>query len=88
MVLEPYRAAFEYVEPEELEEIAENDAEKEKARLAKPEIPPHRYLFNCYVYQYHLIQFASIVREMVRALFVSSPHQPLFTYLLFLRGAM
>jgi len=66
MILEPYRAAFEYVEPEELEEIAENDAEK--ARLAKPEIPPHRYLFNCYVYQYHLIQFASIVREMVRAL--------------------
>jgi hypothetical protein len=29
-------------------------------------MPPHRYLFNCYVYQYNLIQIAGIVIEMVR----------------------
>ncbi|KAF9483730.1 hypothetical protein BDN70DRAFT_956980 [Pholiota conissans] len=28
-------------------------------------MPPHRYLFNCYVYQYNLIQIASIVVEML-----------------------
>lgn len=29
-------------------------------------MPPHRYLFYCYVYHYNLIQIASIVIEMVR----------------------
>lgn len=29
-------------------------------------MPPHRYLFNCYVYHYNLIQIAGIVIEMVR----------------------
>ncbi|KAF8186290.1 hypothetical protein BJ912DRAFT_852397 [Pholiota molesta] len=28
-------------------------------------MPPHRYLFNCYVYQYNLIQIAGIVIEML-----------------------
>ncbi|KAF4612524.1 hypothetical protein D9613_012759 [Agrocybe pediades] len=28
-------------------------------------MPPHRYLFNCYVYQYNLMQIASIVLEML-----------------------
>ncbi|KAF8149165.1 hypothetical protein B0H34DRAFT_735166 [Crassisporium funariophilum] len=28
-------------------------------------MPPHRYLFHCYVYQYHLIQICSIVIEML-----------------------
>jgi hypothetical protein len=32
-----------------------------------PEMPPHRYLFNCYVYQYNLIQMGSIIIEMVSA---------------------
>ncbi|KAF9527658.1 hypothetical protein CPB83DRAFT_384639 [Crepidotus variabilis] len=27
--------------------------------------PPHRYLFNCYVYQYHLMRLSSIVIEML-----------------------
>ncbi|KAG5638781.1 hypothetical protein H0H81_010202 [Sphagnurus paluster] len=34
--------------------------------LAEHELPAHRYLFQAYVYQYHLIQFAGIVIEMVR----------------------
>jgi hypothetical protein len=29
---------------------------------------PHRYLFDCYVYQYHLLQFAIILVSMVCAL--------------------
>lgn len=28
-------------------------------------MPPHRYLFNCYVYQFHLMQFSVIVINMV-----------------------
>ncbi|KAF5318091.1 hypothetical protein D9619_012029 [Psilocybe cf. subviscida] len=30
-----------------------------------PQMPPHRYLFNCYVYQYNLIQIGSIIIEML-----------------------
>lgn len=29
------------------------------------QMPPHRYLFHCYVYQYNLIQMGSIIIEMV-----------------------
>ncbi|KIJ89877.1 hypothetical protein K443DRAFT_15731 [Laccaria amethystina LaAM-08-1] len=31
----------------------------------KQEMPPHRYLFNSYVYQYHLTQMGAIVLELV-----------------------
>lgn len=31
------------------------------------ETPPHRYLFNSYVYQYHLMQFAIVTVDMVYA---------------------
>jgi hypothetical protein len=30
------------------------------------EVPPHRYLFHCYVYQYHVLQFAVLLQDMVR----------------------
>ncbi|KAF5312520.1 hypothetical protein D9619_003562 [Psilocybe cf. subviscida] len=30
-----------------------------------PEMPPHRYLFHCYVYQYNLIQMGRIVIQML-----------------------
>lgn len=36
------------------------------------EMPPHRYLFHCYVYQYHLIQMGRIIIQMVCLLFFSS----------------
>jgi hypothetical protein len=29
------------------------------------EMPPHRYLFHGYVYQYHLLHFALVLIEMV-----------------------
>ncbi|KAF8991841.1 hypothetical protein BDQ17DRAFT_1413587 [Cyathus striatus] len=31
------------------------------------DVPPHHYLFHCYVYQYHLMQFAGVVLEMLDA---------------------
>ncbi|KAF8956639.1 hypothetical protein BDZ97DRAFT_1763642 [Flammula alnicola] len=39
--------------------------EERESRRDEYVMPPHRYLFNCYVYQYHLIQIASIVVEML-----------------------
>ncbi|KAG5644457.1 hypothetical protein DXG03_008356 [Asterophora parasitica] len=48
-VLDPYRPAFDLG----------NDPTTEH------DIPAHRYLFQAYVYQYHLIQFAAIVIEML-----------------------
>ncbi|KAG1817351.1 hypothetical protein EV424DRAFT_1324468 [Suillus variegatus] len=30
------------------------------------EVPPHRYLFHCYVYQYHLLQFAALLQDMLK----------------------
>ncbi|KAJ3536349.1 hypothetical protein NMY22_g6068 [Coprinellus aureogranulatus] len=47
LVIEPYHPVVEL-----------NDDES-----VHKEIPPHRHLFHCYVYQYHLIQVASIVIE-------------------------
>ncbi|KAF5356418.1 hypothetical protein D9758_009464 [Tetrapyrgos nigripes] len=48
-VLEPYRSAFE----------PKMEGEEEE------EPPAHRYLFNCYVYQYHLMRFATQLKEML-----------------------
>lgn len=31
----------------------------------KQEMPSHRYLFSCYVYQYHLTQMGAIILELV-----------------------
>ncbi|KAF8628826.1 hypothetical protein AX17_005887 [Amanita inopinata Kibby_2008] len=49
-VLEPYRRSF---------EAKGEDAD------AEYEMPPHRYLFHCYVYQYQLMQFASCTLSML-----------------------
>lgn len=32
------------------------------------QVPPHRYLFHCYVYQYHLLHFAVLLQEMLKEL--------------------
>ncbi|KAF8642481.1 hypothetical protein AX16_009482 [Volvariella volvacea WC 439] len=48
-VLEPYKAAFESHGHQD-EDI---------------DIPPHRHLFHCYVYQYHLMQMASNIITML-----------------------
>lgn len=41
----------------------EEDA-KERHRES-PQAPAHRYLFNCFVFQYNLLQISSIILEMV-----------------------
>ena len=52
--MDPYRPAF------DLKHVpSDEDAE----------VPPHRHLFHCYVYQYHLMQFAQVLIEMVSAVF-------------------
>jgi len=58
-VLDPYRPAFD-----------PNHA----ASTSDEEMIPHRYLFDCYVYQYHLLQFATIVVSMVRILTGAPAH--------------
>jgi hypothetical protein len=49
-IINPYHVAFE----------SKVDSESELGS------PGHRYLFQCYTYQHHLIQLASIIIEMVR----------------------
>ncbi|KAF9237247.1 hypothetical protein BU15DRAFT_88826 [Melanogaster broomeanus] len=48
-VLDPYRALF----------ASSDDL------TAEVDIPPHRYLFHCYVYQYHLMRFAALIQSML-----------------------
>ncbi|KAH9906104.1 uncharacterized protein B0H18DRAFT_898949 [Fomitopsis serialis] len=55
-VLDPYRSAF---DPSHVGSPGVD---------ATSEPPPHRYLFHCYVYQYHLIQFTTVVIEMIDAI--------------------
>ncbi|KAG2070593.1 hypothetical protein BDR04DRAFT_1198344 [Suillus decipiens] len=49
-VLDPYRQMFDRGHD------ASND----------DEVPPHRYLFHCYVYQYHVLQFAVLLQDMLK----------------------
>lgn len=51
LVLEPYKQAFEPTSP--------TDADTED------EMPPHRYLFYCYVFQYHVMRFGQISLQIV-----------------------
>ena len=50
IVLDPYRAMF----------TSTDDT------LTEREITSHRHLFHCYVYQYHLMQFATSIQDAVR----------------------
>ncbi|KAG1736637.1 uncharacterized protein EDB91DRAFT_1141898 [Suillus paluster] len=49
-VLDPYRPIF----------------DRSYDASSDDEVPPHRYLFHCYVYQYHLLQFAVLLQEMLK----------------------
>ncbi|KAL7281004.1 hypothetical protein ACG7TL_004306 [Trametes sanguinea] len=53
-VLDPYRSAF--------------DPKHVCALSGIHEPPPHRYLFHCYIYQYHLMRFSSILTEVLDAI--------------------
>ncbi|KAI0271253.1 hypothetical protein BC834DRAFT_432593 [Gloeopeniophorella convolvens] len=46
LVLGPYREAF---------------SDKHEGLLTGGEIPPHRFLFHAYTYQYHLMEFAAVL---------------------------
>ncbi|EIW75984.1 hypothetical protein CONPUDRAFT_93215 [Coniophora puteana RWD-64-598 SS2] len=52
-VIDPYRPLFETVDDSSSINL-EYDA------------PPHRYLFHCYVYQYHLMEVAGILQEILK----------------------
>ncbi|KAH9947336.1 hypothetical protein B0H21DRAFT_338716 [Amylocystis lapponica] len=49
-VLDPYRSAFD---------------PKHVTAHGAVEPPPHRYLFHCYMYQYHLMQFGILLVELL-----------------------
>lgn len=88
-ILDPYRPAFEtprfqsrkpQSQAQDPNSVTADMATKFEDHLNecfstddKHQIPPHRYLFYSYFYQYHLMQVCSIVIEMVR----SSPLLPL-----------
>jgi len=57
-VLDPYLLAF------DPEHVASSDEE----------LPPHRYLFHCYVYQYHLLQFTTLLVSAVRVSLIGFSH--------------
>jgi hypothetical protein len=49
-VLDPYRPLF----------------DRSHGASSDDEVPPHRFLFHCYVYQYHLLQFAVLLQNMLK----------------------
>lgn len=79
IVLELYRSAFD--DPSQANsnmevpgfsgQLNEDDTAIQLEKLS--ESPPHRYLFYCYLYQYHLIFLAGDVIEMVCTLLASDP---------------
>ncbi|KAI0820568.1 hypothetical protein BC628DRAFT_1330069 [Trametes gibbosa] len=54
-VLDPYRSAF---DPKHVRSM----------HGGAHEPPPHRYLFHCYMYQYHIMRFSSILTEILDAI--------------------
>jgi hypothetical protein len=52
MVLEPYRDAF---------------SDMHEGCMTGGDIPPHRFLFHGYTYQYHLMEFSNILISTVRS---------------------
>ena len=52
MVLEPYREAF---------------SDRHEGCMTGGDIPPHRFLFHAYTYQYHLMEFSNVLISTVRS---------------------
>ena len=57
IVIDPYRASL--------------DAKGGNGEAS--DVPSHRHLFHCYVYQYHLWQFVKVLSELVRGRSPKSP---------------
>lgn len=58
LVLEPYRQAF---------------GSKHIGSITGEDVPPHRYLFHCYVYQYHVMEFSICLVKTVSTIRLSMP---------------
>ncbi|KAF7419671.1 hypothetical protein PC9H_002263 [Pleurotus ostreatus] len=63
-VLDPYRLAFEPKDIPGRKSRFDLDFEEDKDEREHQTVPPHRYLFRCYVYQYHLLQFSHNLLQM------------------------
>jgi hypothetical protein len=57
IILEPYREAF---------------GDKHEGCMTGGDIPPHRFLFHAYTYQYHLMEFSNVLISTVRSTLRSS----------------
>ncbi|KIP04314.1 hypothetical protein PHLGIDRAFT_493842 [Phlebiopsis gigantea 11061_1 CR5-6] len=51
-VLDPYRSAF---DPHHVK----------RGRTAGTNAPPHKYLFHCYMYEFHALQFSILIKELL-----------------------
>lgn len=51
-VLDPYRCAF---DPRHVR----------SGKSGAPEAPPHKYLFHCYVYEFHSLQMGVLIKGLV-----------------------
>ncbi|KAF4566043.1 hypothetical protein EYR36_011457 [Pleurotus pulmonarius] len=63
-VLDPYRLAFEQKDFPGSKSRFDLEFEEDKDEREHQTVPPHRYLFRCYVYQYHLLQFSHNLLQM------------------------
>ncbi|KAF4607640.1 hypothetical protein EYR38_001713 [Pleurotus pulmonarius] len=63
-VLDPYRLAFEQKDFPGSKSRFDLEFEEDKDERDHQTVPPHRYLFRCYVYQYHLLQFSHNLLQM------------------------
>ena len=52
-VLDPYRVAF---DPQYIKKGGAHEA------------PPHKYLFHCYMYEYHILQLGILIEGVVSAI--------------------
>lgn len=63
--LQSRRDASSWGSPPDNHESQNIQLDNEDAEEHEKKVPPHRYLFHCYIYQYHLMHMAEDVIEMV-----------------------
>ncbi|KAJ8489973.1 hypothetical protein ONZ45_g13364 [Pleurotus djamor] len=71
-ILDPYRAAFEPHLRSKLHSELEVDDHDHEDLV----VPQHKYLFRCYVYQYHLLQLSSNILDMIDGVFKMENERP------------
>ncbi|KAF9499221.1 hypothetical protein BDN71DRAFT_1384411 [Pleurotus eryngii] len=75
-VLDPYRLAFEQKDTLGRKSRFDLDFEEDKDERDHQTVPPHRYLFRCYVYQYHLLQFSHNLLQMLDEILKMEAERP------------